>query len=158
MAFLGQSYNTEDMPQGNDYTPLPDGWYQSNITKAEVKQTKAGDGSYIAVAYTITGPSHEGRVVFGNLNIRNKNPKAEEIGRQQLGDVMRAIGLAKVDDSDQLIGGTLAIKLKTKKDEQYGDRNEIAAWKAVEGSVPPVAGKSASADAPKGSAPPWAKK
>lgn len=154
MAFLGESYKADDLPQGNSFEPLPAGWYNATISKSEVKSTKAGDGSYIAVGYTITGPSHEGRLVFGNLNIRNKNPKAEEIGRQQLGDLMRAIGLPKVDDSDQLIGGNLSIKLKIKTDEQYGDKNEIAAFKAIAGSQPPSAASSET----KGSSPPWAKK
>lgn len=159
MAFLGQSYEESELPKGGgSFDPLPAGWFTANITKSEVKSTKAGDGSYISVGYTITGPSHEGRVVFGNLNIRNKNPKAEEIGRQQLGDVMRAIGLAKVDDSDQLIGGTLSIKLKIKPaDGQYEASNEVVAWKAIEGSAPPSAKASGSASAG-GSAPPWAKK
>lgn len=157
MAFLGQSYNTDDLPQGNSYEPLPDGWYNATISKAEVKDTKAGDGSYIAVSYTITGPSHEGRIIFGNLNLRNKNPKAEEIGRQQLGDVMRAIGLAKVEDSDQLIGGQLSIKLKTKRDEQYGDKNEVNGWRAIAGSTPPN-GASAGSAGGTSKQPPWAKK
>jgi len=156
MAFLGESYNTDDLPQGSGFEPLPEGWYMATISSAELKNTQAGDGSYIAVTYDITGPSHQGRKIYGNLNIRNKNPKAEEIGRQQLGDVMRAIGLAKVDDSDQLIGGQLSIKLKTKKDEQYGDKSEVNGWKAVAGSVPPSANSASSSAA--GSAPPWAKK
>ncbi len=158
MAFLGQSYEESELPKGGGgFDPLPAGWYTANITKSEVKATKAGDGSYIAVGYTITGPTHEGRVIFGNLNIRNKNPKAEEIGRQQLGDVMRAIGLAKVDDSDQLIGGTLSIKLKIKPaDGQYEASNEVVAWKAVEGSAPPAAKASGGSNGG-GGKPPWAK-
>lgn len=160
MAFLGQSYDTKDMPEGRgEFTPLPDGWYNATITKAEVKETKAKDGSYISVGYTITGPSHEGRVVFGNLNIRNKNPKAEEIGRQQLGDVMRAIGIPKVDDSDQLMGGNLSIKLATRKSEEYGDQNEVKSYKAIAGSVPPVASGGSSSSGGSGSKPkaPWEK-
>lgn len=158
MAFLGQSYAADDLPQGNAFDPLPDGWYDVNITKAEVKDTKTGGGAYISVGYTVTGPSHEGRIVFGNLNIRNQNPKAEEIGRQQLGDLMRAIGLAKVEDSDQLIGGSCKVKLKIKRDEQYGDKNEVVAWKAS-GAVMPSGPAIASANASTGGGarPPWAK-
>lgn len=156
MAFLGQSYNTDDLPQGNSFDPVPDGWYNATISKAEVRDTKAGDGNYIAVSYTITGPTHEGRVIWGNLNLRNKNPKAEEIGRQQLGDVMRSIGLAKVEDSDQLVGGQLSIKLKTTKSEQYGDKNEVSGWRAIAGSAPPSSAASSSATGSK--APPWQKK
>lgn len=159
MAFLGQSYAADDLPQGNSYEPLPDGWYDVNITKAEVKDTKTGGGSYISVGYTVTGPSHEGRVVFGNLNIRNANPKAEEIGRQQLGELMRAIGLVKVEDSDQLIGGSCKVKLKIKRDEQYGDKNEVVAWKANGAAMPSggITSHGSSDSKPAGNKPPWAK-
>ena len=161
MANLGMTFNTAELPQGNtgDFAPLPDGWYSATISSAEIKQTKAGTGSYIAVRYDITGPSHEGRVVFGNLNISNPNAKAEEIGRQQLGDLMRSIGLETVTDTDQLIGGQCQIKLTTRKSEEYGDSNEVRSWKAPEGRASAAMPKhSAPAQAPAGATPPWAKK
>jgi hypothetical protein len=161
MALLNETFNTDDLPQGNtgDFQPLPDGWYTAHIAKAEMCNTKAGTGQYIKLRYDITGPTHQGRVVFGNLNIRNPNPKAEEIGRQQLGDLMRAIGLKTVSDTDQLIGGTLSIKLATKPaDGQYEASNEVKAFKAIEGAaMPRPAATSAPASA--GTAtPPWGKK
>lgn len=161
MANLGFVANVADLPQGNtgDFSPLPDGWYTATVAGAEIKHTKAGTGSYISVRYDITGPTHQGRVVFGNLNISNPNPKAEEIGRQQLGDLMRAIGLESVQDTDQLIGGVCSIKLTTRKSEEYGDSNEIRAWKAVEGSkMPAPSAPAAAAQSNAGAAPPWAKK
>ncbi len=98
--------------------------------------------------------------MFGNLNIKNANPKAEEIGRQQLGDIMRAIGLAKVTDTDQLIGGQIAIKLEVKEDAQYGASNEVKGFKSVSGSAAPAAviPQAQSNSAPAKAAPPWAKK
>jgi len=76
-------------------------------------------------------------VVFSNINIRNQNSQAEEIGRQNLGDIMRAIGLARVTNTDQLIGGTLSIKVTIKpSDGQYGASNEVKGYKAIEGSKP----------------------
>jgi hypothetical protein len=74
---------------------------------------------------------------------------------------MRAIGLAKVTDTDQLIGGNLSIKLDVKNDEKYGDSNEVKGFKSVSGSAAPVAASMPSAGAPAASAkaaPPWAKK
>ena len=102
-------------------------------------------------------------MVFGNLNIQNPNPKAEEIGRQQLGELMRSIGLAKVTDTDQLIGGNLQIKLDIKRDEQYGDKNEVRGFKAVSGGALPGVAQTAMPmqsmmAAPAKAAPPWAKK
>jgi hypothetical protein len=162
MAFLEQSFSVADLPVStNNFEPLPAGWYTASIAGAEIKNTKAGTGQFIAVKYTITGPSFQGRVVFGNLNIKNPNVKAEEIGRQQLGEIMRAIGLAKVTDTDQLIGGNISIKLEVKRSEEYGDSNEIKQFKAMSGAggampVPSAAGVAAAA--PTRAAPPWGKK
>jgi hypothetical protein len=165
MAFLNEEFNVNELPQGNgNFEPLPAGWYTATISQSELKDTKAGNGQYIKLRYDITGPTHQGRVVFGNLNIKNANPKAEEIGRQQLGDIMRAIGLAKVTDTDQLIGGQIAIKLEVKQDEQYGASNEVKGFKSVSGSAAPAAASIPAktvAPAPAASAkaaPPWAKK
>ena len=165
MAFLDQEYSVDTLPVGNtgNFEPLPEGWYNAAITGAEIKATKAGDGKYIACKYTITGPSHQGRVIFGNLNIKNASSKAEEIGRQQLGEIMRAIGLAKVSDTDQLIGGNLGIKLIVKTGEYAG--NEVKGYRAIGGVAPaavapfkPMGSVGAAPAAPAKSAPPWAKK
>lgn len=157
MANLGTSFLADDLPTGGSYECLPAGWYTATINSAEVKATKSGTGRYIAVRYDITGPSHEGRVIYANLNIENHNPKAEEIGRQQLRSLMEAIGLAKLTDTDQLIGASVKIKLKVKNDPQYGDKNEVGGF-ASTGSSPmkPAAATPASASKPS-NAPPWAR-
>lgn len=153
MAFLQESFDINTLPQNTSFDCLPDGWYSATIGGADLKDTKAGTGQYISIKYTINGPTHAGRVVFGNLNIKNPNPKAEEIGRQQLGEIMRAIGVAKVTDTDQLVGGSLSIKLSTSESEQYGDSNDVKGFK-------PIGDKESQApDASLAkSAPPWAKK
>jgi hypothetical protein len=163
MAFLNEEFNVNEMPVGNgSFEPLPAGWYTAAISQSELKDTKAGNGQYIKLRYDITGPSHQGRVVFGNLNIKNANPKAEEIGRQQLGDIMRAIGLAKVTDTDQLIGGQIGIKLEVKEDAQYGASNEVKGFKSVSGSAAPAAGSmlpiKTATPPPAKASPPWAAK
>lgn len=163
MAFLGQTFSAQELPQDQGgFEPVPAGWYTASIAGAELRQTKAGTGEYIAVQYNITGPTHEGRVVFGNLNIRNPNPKAEEIGLRQLGEIMRCIGLASVQDTDQLIGGTLQIKLSIRTDPtgQYEPSNDVKAFKAAGNGTPAPAPQQQSAPAPQqpaASAPPWAK-
>jgi hypothetical protein len=155
MAQLLETFSVDSLPiPTNNFEPLPAGWYTAVVNGAEIKNTKAGTGQYIAVRYDITGPSHQGRVVFGNLNIKNPNPKAEEIGRQQLGELMRAIGLTTVQDTDQLIGGQLSIKLDVRESEQYGASNDVKGYKS-NGTVPVV---TAAKTAPLKGAPPWVKK
>lgn len=154
MAKLGQTYVADDLPKSDrDFSPLPDGWYAVTCSEADVKATKAGTGSYIKMRLDVTGPTHQGRVLFTNLNIRNPNPKAEEIGNQQLGELMRAIGLPRLEDTDQLVGRSFSVKLTTRSSDQYGDQNEVKAFKAI-GNAP------ASPAAPSTGAkvPPWGKK
>lgn len=163
MAFLNQEFNVNELPvgTGGNFEPLPAGWYTVTITQADLKDTKAGGGQYIKLRYDVTGPTHQGRVVFGNLNIKNANPKAEEIGRTDLGNIMRAIGLAKVTDTDQLIGGQISIKLDVKQDAQYGASNEVKGFRSVSGSAAPAAASMPAAGAPAATAkaaPPWARK
>lgn len=159
MSFLGETFNAADLPQGTgNFDPIPAGTYTASITQANLRDTKDGTGKMIAIRYDITGPSHQGRVIFSNINIRNKSPKAEEIGRQQLGDIMRAIGLASLQDTDQLIGGQLQIKVDIEKKEGYEARNQVKGFKALSGSPAP-APAAAPAPAPAaGAAPPWARK
>ena len=139
MASLGITLNQSELPEGQNFDPIPEGWYIAQIKSAELKNTKANDGQYIAVQYAVSGPTHAGRVVFGNLNIKNRNSEAERIGMGQLGSVMGAIGLAKIEDTDQLIGGNLQIKVGlSKPQEGYEQRNEVKGWKAIEGGLAPM--------------------
>ena len=173
MTRLTESFDAATLPTGSgSYEPLPAGWYDAAITEAELKTTKDGGGQYIKVRYDITGPTHQGRVVFGNLNIKNASAKAEEIGRQQLGELMRAVGLPRVTDTDQLIGGRLSIKLTIRAGRTdaltgstYEPSNEVRGYRAIAGGVTmptmPQAAAGAAAAAPAAparAAPPWAKK
>jgi hypothetical protein len=159
MANLGQTFTENDLPVSeNNFTPLPAGWYQTIINGADIKETKTGGGQYINVKYTVTGPTHEGRIVFGILNIKNASSVAETIGRQQLGELMRAIGLSQVQDTDELIGGQLSIKLDIRTQDGYEPTNNIKGYKALEGGIKLMPTSSQKAEAPAKASPPWAKK
>ena len=158
MSFLGKTYNTAEMPEAQSYEPLPEGWYQVGIKDAELKTTKAGTGQYISVQYTVTGPTHQGRVVFGNINIENPSPKAEEIGLRDFNALMTSCGLKTVSDTDAFIGHNLEIKLTISAQAGYEPRNEVRGYRAINGSAMPTAPANAPAAAPKGSAKaPWQK-
>jgi hypothetical protein len=143
------SFSLEQVPERQtSYDALPAGWYDVTIAGAEIKDSKSG-GQYINVRYDITGPSAAGRVVFGMITVRNSNPKAEEIGMQQLGELIQALGFDKIEDTDQLIGGRLSIKLTVSESEQYGEQNRVGGYRALKSDKP--AGASTNS-------PPWAKK
>ena len=158
---LNEEFSLDTLPKStSSFDPLPAGIYEVTITKAELKDNKAGTGQLISIRYDIVGPTHQGRVIFGNFNIKNPNPKAEEIGRQQLGEMMTAIGISKVNNTDQLIGARLKIKLVVRSSEEYGEQNDIKGWSSVSGaSIPKISETSESTTAATSKAsPPWAKK
>ena len=126
---LDEVFTLDSVPAPTtSYDAIPAGLYEATIANAEIKDSKSG-GKYINVRYDITGPSHAGRVVFGMITISNANPKAEEVGRGQLGELIRAIGLDKLADTDQLIGGSLIIKVTVENSEQYGSQNRVSGFR-----------------------------
>jgi hypothetical protein len=156
MAKLDTAYVADDLPKvDRDFSPIPAGWYAGTISAAEVKQTNAKTGSYIKLRIDVTGPSHQGRVLFSNINLRNPNPKAEEIGQQQLGELMRAVGLPRLEDTDQLIGRHVSVKVTIRESADYGTQNEVKGYKAIGGGAPSAP---SSAPASTGKTPPWGKK
>lgn len=73
-----------------------------------------------------------------------------------LGSLMRAIGLHKVTDTDELIGAQIVIKLDIKAaSDGYDASNEVRGYKSVAthpaNTAPVIQGTNAKA------APPWAK-
>jgi hypothetical protein len=138
-----------------NYGALPEGWYDAVINKVEKRETKDGTGAYLAVRYDITGPTSQGRVVFGNINIRNKSDVAQRIGQEALGNLMRACGLTKAS-ADQFVGSQIQIKLTVRKQEGYEDSNDVRGFKALNGNSMPK--PAAPAPEPTKAAPPWSKK
>ena len=144
-------------PSDRSFELLPAGWYSATITGAEVKQTKTGTGSYLKVEFTVSDPA--GRKVWSNYNVRNANSAAETIGRQQLAELLRAIGKPKLGDTDELIGSAVSIKVKVRAASgEYEASNEVSGSKAIDGAAPPAPVAAPKAAAPTKAAPPWAKK
>jgi len=171
MAYLDQPINVNDLPEdtGGDFSPIPPGDYTASIKSADLTPTKDGNGQYIKLRLDVTGPTHAGRVIFSNVNIRNQSSAAEQIGRAQLGAIMKAAGMATLQDTDQLIGVQLGIKVAireartTPEGKTYEASNEVKGYKALGGTAPVVNGgtmpKPSAAAAPAAkSAPPWAAK
>lgn len=132
MASIGFSVNVSELPASKSYEVLPAGWYDASVTGCELKKTNNGTGMYLAIKYTVLGPTHQGRVVFGNINIQNANAQAEEIGRQQLAELLRSAGIDVFSDTDQLIGATIQAKVAIRKQEGYDDSNDVKGFKPMQ--------------------------
>lgn len=157
MSFLEHTIELDTLPeQTNDFSPLPVGEYLVEIVKAEIKNTKAGNGQYINLRLDVSEGQYANRVLFAIVNIKNQLEAAERIGRAQLGDIMRAIGLSSLSDTDQLIGAPLIVKVGQR--EYNGEmQNDVKAYKsASDNSLPKAVSKPAPAVSSAKRAP-WAK-
>lgn len=135
MSFIDFStfdVNAAEYNENSSFDLVPAGWYQMFISKAELRPTRSG-GSMISVTYDITGPSHQNRKIFGNFNWENANPVAQEIGRKQFAQQVRALGLPGIQSLDDLINLPFdgKVGIQKSKDPQYEDSNRVTAFAAA---------------------------
>lgn len=149
----------------SSFEALPAGDYPAIITASEMKQTKAGDGSYLALTIELQGNGATGRRVWHNLNIQNKNAQAMEISQKHLKEICDAIGLQGIGDSAEMHNKPLVVKLGAKLDNYSGEmRNDVKGFKklnttnAAPAFKAPTAQQTAGFGAPaKSGGLPWAK-
>lgn len=164
---LGSDFDASSMPE-RSFTPVPVGDYVAFISSSEMMPTKAG-GECLKLTYTIAEGEHQGRLIFDRLNLVNANPKAVEIAKRGLAEILRAVGLTIAEDSSELHDKPLIIKvgIEPGNDQYPNPSNKITKVSAIGGtkSTPPAPAKTAAAATPtiavNGAAKkpmPWAKK
>lgn len=154
MALL--NFNAAEVDPAQSFDPIPPGWYTAQITDSSMQQTKAGNGEYLKLEFTLMGGDQDGRKVWTNLNLDNPNPKAVEIAYQKLSAVAHAVGVMQVQDSSELHNKPLDIEISVKPaSSEYAASNDIKGFRSCETAAAP--GKAAGKPAPAKSAPPWRK-
>lgn len=119
--------------QPNSFDVVPAGEYEACIVNSVKMATKAGTGAFLSMELQILEGDYKGRKVFDNLNLWNPSEKAVEIARGTLSAICRAVGVLTPGDSSDLHNRPLRIKLGVRTDPQYGDKNEIKAYKPTSG-------------------------
>lgn len=165
-------------PDTGGADPVPAGWYNVMIDESGKKPTNDGQGAYLETRYNILDGQHAGRKLFHRFNTENHSPKAVEIAYKQLSALCHATGVLVVQDSQQLHGIPLKVKVSLREartvtpegggaPKTYDASNEIKAWKNINeptdaapagaapmgGGVPAGFGSPAQAAAPMGWAP-----
>jgi hypothetical protein len=138
-----ENFNPSDYPDPNKFEPIPAADYLCVITDSEEKRTRAGTGSYLALTFEVIEGKYKGRKVWANLNIRNPNKTAEQIGREHLAAICRAVGATNPGDSYELHNKPLVVSVDIEKRQDTGKlknvtttyRSEIAARKSPDEPV-----------------------
>jgi len=135
----------------NSYDPIEAGEYLVSCVKAEVKQTKDGQGAYVACEFRIQEGNHEGRKLFQNFTVANKSEKAVQIGRGQIKSFLLASGSKTFDMKDitDMCGKICIAKVGIEKSDGYADRNKITSFKSPTTTVTNMASSSSMTTTPK---------
>jgi hypothetical protein len=150
-------FNPNNHEEEKSFAPIPAGQYVAMITDSDMRQTKAMDGEYLKLTFEIIDGSWKGRLIWTNLNLRNKNPKAVEIAERNLASICRAVHhLTPLDDSQALHNKPLKIKVIIREAQGgYDASNEIKGYGPAGDQAPQSAATSQAA--PGGAVtPPWA--
>jgi len=119
------------------FEAVPSDKYTAEITKSELKPTKAGDGSYLEIEYTILEGEYRGRKVWDRLCLNHQTQKTVEIARANLSAICHAVGIMKPRDSSELHHIPLTITVKAKRDDNTGNIfNEVKGYSKRESLIP----------------------
>lgn len=153
MSFWNDEVIKEAEEKTGGFDALPEGNYRVLLTNAEVKETRAG-GHYLNAKFELHGNANfDGRILFAKFNVDNANATAVSIGLGQLKEFATAANVptwyedlktatdwasaeAKLNKAFDALGNIpVEVKVVIKKDEKYGDQNDIKRFKAVEGAT-----------------------
>ena len=123
-GLFGGGFDATQVEPRADYSAMPAGVYPVVLEKTEGKNTKSGQGWYVAFTFVIVDGKFKGRKLWDNVNFCNPNEDCVKMAHKTLGEMCRAMGVKKVErDTDELVGLTCLARVKVKE-----DRNEIAEY------------------------------
>jgi hypothetical protein len=136
--FGSQGFDPNSVEPQSDFDVLPPGEYPVLIEAAEYKETKKGDGHYVALTMMVLDGQYKGRKLWDNINIHNPNEKTVTIALKAFGALGRAIGVEAITDTSQLLNQVIAVKAVVKKDNIYGERNAVQKYLSPTEAQPQV--------------------
>ena len=86
----------------SDFELIPSGDYPAIIEDSEMKENRAGTGSYLSLEFTLMGDSYAGRKLWAILNLVHPNEKAVAFAKRDLSAICKAIGVKDPKDSIEL--------------------------------------------------------
>ena len=124
MAFL-ENLDLENI-ELSSFEPVPPGQYVVINRAASLETTTNGNGNYVKIDHEIVEGQYAGRHIFNNINFKNPNPTAVNIGKQRLKELTLALGIHALTDTDQLISDTpIVVDVTVEKTEGYDPQNRV---------------------------------
>jgi hypothetical protein len=111
--FGGNAFDANSVEPSTPFAPLPAGDYPAWITKSEMKDTSTG-GQQLVLEFAILDGEAKDKKLWDRLNLVNTGPKAQqtmEIAQRTLSAICRAAGVMNLQDSEQLHGIPMLLKV-----------------------------------------------
>ena len=167
MGFFDQERVVSEIEgsEQKDFEPVPEGWYECLIHSVESRTTKSG-GEMAAFRFDIIGPSHQGRVVFININTANPPGKVYEdssknpaiIGGGQIKTICEAAGIERIKGPNSFAGKRLQVKFGIDPGKDgYGPQNRFKGAKASANAIPAGLASAGTTTSSGGAKAPWDK-
>jgi hypothetical protein len=131
MAQLDEQFDaTQTESNQAKFDVIPVGEYVAMIIDSDLKENSKGTGTYLKWDWMIAEGEYENRHVFEQTTWKHTNPKPEQIGRAQFGDICRACNVLAPSDTGELHQIPCIIKVAIERDAsgQYPDKNVIKAY------------------------------
>lgn len=133
---------------------LPAGEYVAALVKSDEKGPNAKGNKYVNCEFEVQDGEFQGRRFWTMLNLWNSNSQAVEIAQRELNSMMHACGRLNIQDTEELHGIPMRVKLKVENNDQYGPQNRVTGYKSLNaapsnnGAAQPGPGQSAPAQRP----------
>ena len=115
--------------------PLPPGKYLATVVSSDLRRTKAGTGHYLELEFEVSEGEHRGRRLWSRLNVDHPNETAVRIAKEELASVCRAVGIARLSDTEALHGKPLLLSVRASTRRDSGE-----ATTEIRGYAPPPRG------------------
>lgn len=102
MAQLNQHFDASTVEPAAPRELLPPGQYMAQIVQSEMRPTKAGNGQMLWLEMDVLDGPYQGRKLWDQLNLVNRNQQTVEIAQRTLSAICHAVGQIQVSDSEQL--------------------------------------------------------
>ena len=140
-----------------EYTVLPEGQYLVEITQSLYKQTKAGDGNYLELEYTVIDGELKGSLHWDRLCLEHPSPKAMKRANAALSAICHAVGLMHFQDTIELHHLPFMVTVKNRVDTEGRVTAEIAGYAPRPTFIAPPPVQPESVRPPHPGSNPWAK-
>jgi hypothetical protein len=132
--------NLQAYDEMDDFTPIPPGEYEVEVTDSEVAIAKSSGNNMAVFQFTVLGPMFAGRKVWDRFVLSN------DIALRRLKTFAKFAGHKNcnfIKDTEELHGLRVKVKLAIEQSGDYDPKNVIKAFKPVNGTItidtPPVA-------------------